>query len=136
MDGKAEGEAESPAGWPTGSLPIRCTPFNPGLVNSGRALCGLALILDLSVEIPVDYFPSAGDANRRKTSLQSRLTNPRSGTAIGGIAELAAFKLQWNCRYRNIDRARKWGRVVVVRAGSLYARLQIIALFPCFGVSL
>ena len=31
-------------------------------VSSGRAFFGLAFILDRSVEIPVDYFLSAGDA--------------------------------------------------------------------------
>jgi len=42
-------------------------------------------------------------------SLQSRLTHPQIRYGNGGIAELAAFKLQWNCRDRNIDRARRWG---------------------------
>ena len=39
-----------------------CRSVSSESVNSGRAFFGLALILDRSVEIPVDYFLSAGDA--------------------------------------------------------------------------
>jgi hypothetical protein len=52
----------------------------------------------------------------------------RSGTAIGGIAELTAFKLQWNCPDRNIDPARRWGKPRVLfgkRFGEQYRTQSI-----------
>ena len=62
----------------------------------------------LSVEISVDYL-FLRPKSRGKCLSNQDLRIHRSGTAIGGIAELAAFKLQWNCSDRNIDRARRSG---------------------------
>jgi hypothetical protein len=67
------------------------------------------MLNDLAVEIPVDYFPPVGSSIAGKYLSNQDLHTQRSGTAIGGIAGLAAFKLQWNCPDRNIDRARRWG---------------------------
>jgi hypothetical protein len=62
----------------------------------------------LALKIPVDYFPRLVvqlGGNR----LAYRDLHPQIRCGPWGIAELAAFKLQWNCRVRNIDYARRWG---------------------------
>jgi len=51
-----------------------------------------------------------GNVSLIQTRAYPDLRIQRSGTAIGGIAELTAFKLQWNCPDRNIDPARRWGK--------------------------
>ena len=107
-----EGEAARMATSETGAAPWLPGKSLSGTPSSGKprlALCGLALID--AVEIPVDYSYSAETAAREKRLSNQDLHIHRSSRAIGGIAELAAFKLQWICSDRNIDGARKvWAR--------------------------
>ena len=90
------------------SLPGKSLSGTPLSGKPRFALCGLALICD-AVEIPVDYFSSVETAVREKRLSNQDLTYTSTDPVrpFGGIAGLAAFKLQWICSDRNIDGARK-----------------------------
>lgn len=81
-----------------------------GKASSGKprlALCGLALIDNRSGNSCGLLFLSRNGCAREIRPSNQDLRIHRSSTTIGGIAELAAFKLQWICSDRNIDGARK-----------------------------
>ena len=80
----------------------------------------------------MDYFPRlAMQIGGKRLTPRDLLTHTESGTATWGkIAELTAFKLQWNCYDRNIDYidyARRWGllKSILGLAIALYRRLGV-----------
>ena len=117
------------------SVPASSISLNSELVNPGRGLCGLALIFNNLQQScggnPVDYFPRLAMQKKGNVSLIETYLPTESGTATWGkIAELTPFKLQWNCRDRNIDYidyARRWGllKSILGLALALYRRLGV-----------